>query len=101
MLTRFFFPRLRESAAIYLSKYLLDEGAHLYIYDPKVEESQIMLDLSNPELNLPIEKIKKQVIIVSDPLEACNQAHSIVISTEWDEFKVEFLCIKQSEPKLF
>ena len=47
-----------------------------------------MLDLSNPELNLPIEKIKKQVFIVHDPLEACDQAHSIVVCTEWDEFKV-------------
>jgi UDPglucose 6-dehydrogenase len=82
------FRIFRESAAIYLSKYLLDEGANLYIYDPKVEESQIMLDLSNPELNLPIEKIKKQVTIVSDAYEASNEAHTIVICTEWDEFKV-------------
>ena len=26
----------RESAAIYIARHLLDEGAHLDIYDPKV-----------------------------------------------------------------
>ena len=31
----------RESPAIYLSKYFMDEGAKLAIYDPKVEEEQI------------------------------------------------------------
>ena len=28
----------RESAAIYVSKHLLEEGAHLSIYDPKVSK---------------------------------------------------------------
>jgi len=27
----------RESPAIYVSKYLLEEGAKLHVYDPKVE----------------------------------------------------------------
>jgi UDPglucose 6-dehydrogenase len=33
----------RESAAIYICKYLMDEGAKLHIYDPKVEEKQLMV----------------------------------------------------------
>uniref|UniRef100_A0A2C9M1W1 UDP-glucose 6-dehydrogenase n=1 Tax=Biomphalaria glabrata TaxID=6526 RepID=A0A2C9M1W1_BIOGL len=32
----------RESAAIYVSKYLLEEGANIRIYDPKVPEDQII-----------------------------------------------------------
>lgn len=32
----------RESAAIYVAKHLMDEGARLHIYDPKVEHSQIL-----------------------------------------------------------
>jgi UDPglucose 6-dehydrogenase len=32
----------RESASIYVSKYLIDEGARITIYDPKVEKVQIM-----------------------------------------------------------
>ena len=35
----------RESATIYISKYLLDEGANLHIYDPKVPHKQIKMDL--------------------------------------------------------
>ena len=35
----------RESPAIYISKHILDEGAMLSIYDPKVSPSQIKLDL--------------------------------------------------------
>jgi hypothetical protein len=35
----------RESSAIYVSKYLLDEGAKLHIYDPKVPRKQIIADL--------------------------------------------------------
>merc|ERR1712111_108448 len=37
----------RESAAIYVAKHLLDEGAHLSIYDPKVTEGQVMMELAS------------------------------------------------------
>lgn len=36
---------LRESSAIYIVKYLLDEDANLVVYDPKVPESQIRYEL--------------------------------------------------------
>jgi UDPglucose 6-dehydrogenase len=81
----------RESAAIYLSKYLLDEGANLVIYDPQVEDSQIIFELSNPQLNLTIESVKQKVTMVHNPYEACNNSHAIVICTEWDEFKVTII----------
>ncbi|XP_062594063.1 UDP-glucose 6-dehydrogenase-like, partial [Saccostrea cucullata] len=38
----------RESAAIYICKYLMDEGANLRIYDPKVTEKKIFGELTNP-----------------------------------------------------
>ncbi|NWI13687.1 UGDH dehydrogenase, partial [Crypturellus soui] len=78
----------RESSSIYISKYLMDEGAHLHIYDPKVKKEQILQDLSpstasaeKPEQGLSL------VSIASDPYEACDNAHAIVICTEWDIFK--------------
>ena len=37
------FKYFRESASIYICKYLMDEGARLVIFDPKVEKDQIML----------------------------------------------------------
>ena len=72
-----------------MSKYLLDEGARLVIYDPQVDESQIIMELSNSQLNLPSEIIKEKVRMVHDPYEACKNSHAIVICTEWDEFKVK------------
>lgn len=32
----------RESPSIYVCKYLLDEGAHLNIYDPKVRKQCVL-----------------------------------------------------------
>jgi len=33
----------RESASIYICKYLMDEGARITVYDPKVEKDQVIL----------------------------------------------------------
>lgn len=58
------------------------------IVDPKVEEEQIYLELSNSQSNFPLEKIKQKTRIFSDnALEACKQSHAIVVCTEWDIFK--------------
>ncbi|CAF5225882.1 unnamed protein product, partial [Rotaria magnacalcarata] len=35
-----------ESSSIYVCRYLIDEGAALHIYDPKVTSERIFLDLS-------------------------------------------------------
>ncbi|KAL2098226.1 hypothetical protein ACEWY4_007433 [Coilia grayii] len=73
----------RESSSIYISKYLMDEGAKLHIYDPKVLKEQILRDLSgdNPE------RVSELVTVTEDPYEACAGAHALVICTEWDMFK--------------
>ncbi len=71
-----------------MSKYLLDEGAHLCIFDPKVEKRQALLELSNPQLNLPHDLVKANTDFFSeDVLEACKKSHAIVVCTEWDLFK--------------
>ncbi|XP_032811156.1 UDP-glucose 6-dehydrogenase [Petromyzon marinus] len=78
----------RESSSIYISKYLMDEGARLQIYDPKVKKEQIVQDLSQPAISGDEpERVSQLVTIVSDPYEACEGAHAIVICTEWDLFK--------------
>ncbi|XP_064481623.1 UDP-glucose 6-dehydrogenase-like [Ornithodoros turicata] len=74
----------RESAAIYICRQLVEEGAHLNIYDPKVPEEQILEDLSSPDdKNAAL----KQVKIFKDPYSAARDTHAITICTEWDEFK--------------
>ena len=42
----------RESASIYITKYLVEEGARVEIFDPKVTEEQILMDLTSPEVGL-------------------------------------------------
>uniref|UniRef100_A0A671E2V0 UDP-glucose 6-dehydrogenase n=1 Tax=Rhinolophus ferrumequinum TaxID=59479 RepID=A0A671E2V0_RHIFE len=76
----------RESSSIYVSKYLMDEGAHLHIYDPKVPREQIVVDLSHPGVSED-DQVSRLVTISKDPYEACDGAHAVVICTEWDMFK--------------
>ncbi|KAJ7407795.1 UDP-glucose 6-dehydrogenase [Pitangus sulphuratus] len=76
----------RESSSIYISKYLMDEGAKLHIYDPKVPKEQIILDLSHPGVSED-NQVSRLVTISQDPYEACDGAHALVICTEWDMFK--------------
>lgn len=40
---KYFSPYFRESASIYVCKYLIEEGARVTIYDPKVEEEQVYM----------------------------------------------------------
>ncbi|KAJ3109713.1 UDP-glucose 6-dehydrogenase 1 [Phlyctochytrium bullatum] len=76
----------RESAAISLTKYFLQEKAFLHIYDPKVTDEQIDIDLSDKDLGVA-DEYRKKVTIYRDPYEACKGADAIVLVTEWDEFK--------------
>jgi UDPglucose 6-dehydrogenase len=76
----------RESAAIYVADALLDEHAHLTIYDPKVPAEQIYSDLDYLGTRSP-EENRRLLTVVNDPIEASKDAHAIAIMTEWDEFK--------------
>ncbi|KND03198.1 nucleotide sugar dehydrogenase [Spizellomyces punctatus DAOM BR117] len=76
----------RESAAITLVKHFIQEKANIHIYDPKVEDAQIEMDLCEPGIATP-EQYKKSVTIFHDPYEAAKNADAIVVLTEWDEFK--------------
>ncbi|KAJ5068797.1 udp-glucose 6-dehydrogenase [Anaeramoeba ignava] len=74
----------RESPAIYISDYLIKEGAHLSIYDPKATKETILRDLQalTPNVNL-----EKQVTVVSNAQDSIKESHAILILTDWDEFK--------------
>lgn len=76
----------RESAAIYVADHLLDEEAHITVYDPKVTAEQIYKDLDYLGTRTPDEN-RRLLTVVNDPYEACNQAHAVAVLTEWDEFK--------------
>jgi len=77
----------RESSTIYISKHLMDEGARLYIYDPKVPKKQIMSDLKHPSISEDSSRVDRLVTVCDDAYAAAKGAHAIVVCTEWDEFK--------------
>lgn len=79
----------RETAAAYVAKYLLEERAHVVVYDPKVREEHLFRELDYTlginEATFP--DLKKYITLVKDPMEAVTGAHAIAVMTEWDEFK--------------
>ncbi|CAH1760425.1 9467_t:CDS:10 [Entrophospora sp. SA101] len=77
----------RESAAITLCKAFIQEKAKVHIYDPKVSEEQIHLDLTEPGVVDNTDEVKKSISISKTAYEASEDADAIVITTEWDEFK--------------
>ena len=82
----------RESAAIQICKDLLDEGAYLFIHDPKVKEEQIMKDLGikpfdSSKTRTNIKNEKGCWIFVQDIYESLFESDAIVILTEWEEYK--------------
>ena len=84
----------RESAAIYVADQLLSEGAELVVYDPKVNQERMHMDLqtlwefrgeSQAEQKEKLSNIK----IASSAKAACNKAHALAVITEWDSFKMQ------------
>lgn len=76
----------RESAAIYVADHLLEEEAHVVVYDPKVPAEQVYKDLDYLGTRAP-EDNRRLVTVVNGPYEAFQGAHAVAVLTEWDEFK--------------
>ncbi len=70
----------RESPSIFISKNLLQEGAKLNFYDPKVSEKEILKEFNE------ITK-ENNVLVSNSALKAAQQADAILVLTEWEEFK--------------
>jgi len=76
----------RESAAIYVVDYLLNEQAEVVVYDPKVKPEQIYADLDYLNTR-PEAENRARVAIVDNSHEVAENAHAVAVLTEWDEFK--------------
>ncbi len=70
----------RESASIHVCRHLLQEQAHLAIYDPQVPEEEIRAELAQAL------EYGGQIEVCTDPHEAMRGAHAAAVLTEWDEF---------------
>ena len=75
----------RESAAIQICKDLLDEGAELFIHDPKVNANQITLDLGLAP-NLKDRGTECNWSFAIDIESALIGADAAIILTEWQEY---------------
>ncbi|WP_438969466.1 nucleotide sugar dehydrogenase [Nonlabens sp.] len=75
----------RESAAIYVADYLLNEQAEITVYDPKVTAQQIYNDLDYLGTRSG-EENRRLLKVVETPLQAVEDAHATAILTEWNEF---------------
>ena len=70
---------------------MLEEKAHLAIYDPKVPKQAII-----DSLNITEEQINS-IEFSESAIDACDQSHCIAVLTEWDEFKdIDFESVYQS-----
>ena len=75
---------IRESAAIYVCRDLLEEEANISVYDPQASSEDIKSSL------IPVcsrAGPRDRFETVTDPYQACYGAHAVAVLTEWDEFK--------------
>jgi UDPglucose 6-dehydrogenase len=73
----------REAPAIRICKDLLEEGAELAIYDPKVSPEQLAQDLGQPQMQTNGDGTWQSCGSV---LEAALGADAVLVLTEWAEF---------------
>ena len=70
----------RESPSINISKNLLQEGAKLSFYDPKVNSDKILLEFDGISDD-------ENVFVCDSALKAAQGSDAIIVLTDWDEFK--------------
>ena len=86
----------RESASINICKDLIEEGAILFVHDPKVNSSKIASDLGIKENNQlknslnqdNLFKFEGEWCFESNISSASEGADAIVVLTEWEEYSL-------------
>jgi len=74
---------VRETPALTVCHMLMQDGAHIYVYDPKVAKEDAMTEFKYHDMTVD----ESRFHFCSSPLEAVDGAHALVVLTEWDEFK--------------
>lgn len=72
----------RESPAIVISRSLIDEGANIVVYDPRVSKESVLSEMSSFGSN-----ITSNVTVADDLYSAFCGVDAVVIVTDWDLFK--------------
>merc|ERR1712151_459678 len=74
---------VRETPAMTVCHMLLQDGAFVYVYDPKVKKEDALAEFKYHNMEVD----PSRLIFTSTPDEAVDGAHALVVLTEWDEFK--------------
>merc|ERR1712137_234655 len=74
---------VRETPALTVCDMLMQDGALVHVYDPKVQREDAITEFKYHG----VEVDDKLFTFTNTPEEAVDGAHAIVILTEWDEFK--------------
>merc|ERR1712098_663987 len=74
---------VRESPAVTICNMLMEDGAILHVYDPKVTRESAVAEMEHHGMDVPDD----QFIFADSAVEAVEDAHAIVVLTEWEEFK--------------
>ncbi len=77
----------RESPAIYICQKLIEEGAILKIYDPKVNQQQIRNDLDGSIENSNNPNDSKKWFFSNSLYETFIDTDAAIFITEWEEFQ--------------
>jgi len=74
---------VRETPAVTVCNMLLQDGANVTVYDPKVKREDALTEFKYHNMTVD----ESRLIFSRTPEEAVDGAHALVILTEWDEFK--------------
>merc|ERR1712084_115359 len=74
---------VRETPAVTVCNMLMQDGASVHVYDPKVKKEDAMAEFKYH--NMAVDESRFH--FCNSPLEAVDGAHALVVLTEWDEFK--------------
>jgi UDPglucose 6-dehydrogenase len=74
---------VRETPAITVCNMLLDDGALVHVYDPKVIKEDAIGEFKYHGMQVDSDRL----VFESSAETAADGAHAIVVLTEWDEFK--------------
>jgi len=74
---------VRETPAITVCNMLLQEGAIVTVFDPKVKKEDAMTEFAYHNMQVD----ESRLVFANTPQEAVDGAHALVVLTEWDEFK--------------
>merc|ERR1712224_305075 len=73
----------RETPAITVTHMLMEDGANVFVYDPKVRKEDALYEFKTHGMEVE----ESRLVFTDTAMDAIDGAHAIVVLTEWDEFK--------------